>query len=768
MKKILVSFLAVVIFSVCASAELKTFPIFENGKLMDGVQLVNGEIVNGEILTAELAAEGWAKPRFEVKGFDIDISRYDLAQIKVKIVAVSDKIEQRPNYADVAVLNSKGEALHIQNFPFRAYDSKDPMFMTRALTQTDKYGSMPKGKSYGGITGLSINTGFKAKLRLKEIKVMIETDFESMYPDDPVADPKWKDGKPGDVYAVSVSDRVFQDELDSPLKKGNTVWKKGKVHIAGARMETVAFQVVLECPIGTDGINNVDVKFDSLVKPTGYLPWEWFSGWTIDNSQCRNLKDPYYFPKRHFQLYKSRYLKIDKQDNFTNAEIVKQAGTIGRSIPDILIPFEAKWGGAPFSIFPGQTQSVWVDVIIPNNAPAGKYEGMVEVTHDGIAVKSVPVELEVYDFDLPEDFSITAFMVVGDLSRYGFKGEEYCRLVETYRRFLRRNNCYMYYGTENSKENTKRILFSSSGAYFTNAAGYEGRNYAKDDPLNFITFYNGKRRPFGGPEPDGDEKSWHEGLKKWKDKYDGNCPNSQLVFYAWDEPSHNFPGGLGEFRKWLNAIGPWVKSFNEKYKADVKIYATTWPDEIKGIPYIDACGARNSADAEEMIKAGKQVWLYNGPMTYLNFVSGMRICGWKAFALKANVWWIWESTAYPAGFDMYSNPCNFLNQYGELGEGDGLLLYPGTDTIVTKRSPGLKGPVPCQRFFNWRQGLIDYEYLALASKKNPELARKIADEIVSGASLGCGLPSESKSLGYPRDNTIYDSARKKLAEIIQK
>jgi hypothetical protein len=184
------------------------------------------------------------------------------------------------------------------------------------------------------------------------------------------------------------------------------------------------------------------------------------------------------------------------------------------------------------------------------------------------------------------------------------------------------------------------------------------------------------------------------------------------------------------------------------------------------IPGLDAFGVKTLPEAEDTVHEGRQVWLYNGPMTYLNYASGMRICGWKAFYFKCRVWWLWHVNDYSVAHDIYMDPYNFHNQYGEVGAGDGLLIYPGNDKIVKKRSPGLEGPVPCQRFFNWRQGIIDYEYLRLASEKDPEAVQKILDPIVTGASLSCGLPGQTGSVGYPRDDRDYHEARRQLLEII--
>jgi hypothetical protein len=95
-----------------------------------------------------------------------------------------------------------------------------------------------------------------------------------------------------------------------------------------------------------------------------------------------------------------------------------------------------------------------------------------------------------------------------------------------------------------------------------------------------------------------------------------------------------------------------------------------------------------------------------------------------------------------------------------------MFVYPGTDVYIPKRNPGLKGPVPGTRFFNWRQGFIDAEYVALAAKKDKEAADAIVSRMVSGARLNSGLPGEQASIGYPIGEKHYAKARAELVKII--
>ncbi|NQZ71245.1 MAG: DUF4091 domain-containing protein [Lentisphaeria bacterium] len=723
-----------------ASAAIKTYDVFTNGKLHNGASIKNASIQGNKIVTVRLAVGGWAKPRFEIRGLNIDISSVkNLAQIKLRMITSGG---ENPSYADILVYNSKGRQMHVEQFPFKAYDTNAPDYKTKGLENSNLYGEHPDGAYYGKITGFGVNCGAKVIMHFTKIQLIIDESGGEMYPDDPQPDDKWKKGKLKQVYAMGLSERVFQDELGSPLAKKNAVWDGKKVSINGARRETVAFQVVMETAPGKDGVNKVDVEFSGLKKGSA----------VINNKKAADAKDPYNYVGKPIQLYRSRYIKMhDKAGGFVNAKIAHAAGTLGRYTPAMQIPFEAKWGGAPFSIFPGNTQAVLLDIYIPEKTPAGLYKGTVKVTHAGKTVKSIPVELTVHDFALPNKPSMCSFMFTGSVhaTRHGLK-EGDRKLTETYAKFFRRHHTEIQLNSEYIKDSV-----------FTKENGYEGRLYDMPPVYNFATFYGAGS--FGNAQT---EAAAHEILLGFKKRADGLHKDSKTVLYMWDEPSHGFQGGIGAFNKWVAKKAPYVKSFDKKHGTNTIMYSSTWHKDVGDSSLLGAYGSHNDVELKKMRAQGKEHWLYNGPRTYQDFASAIRVLGWKAFARQADVWWMWETTHAPNGFDYYYQSKNFTNQYGEFAIGDGLFVFPGTDVLIPKRSPGLDGPVAGIRFYNWRQGFIDLEYLTMAQKKDPKATAAICKPITDGTSLSSGLPGEKRSAGYPIGQTDYEEARKELVKII--
>ena len=70
-----------------------------------------------------------------------------------------------------------------------------------------------------------------------------------------------------------------------------------------------------------------------------------------------------------------------------------------RFYPDIAVPLELV---PAFNIGVGSNQSVWADIYIPKNVPAGLYTGQVTVAETGGSTRYIPIGLTVLGFALPD------------------------------------------------------------------------------------------------------------------------------------------------------------------------------------------------------------------------------------------------------------------------------------------------------------------------------------------------------------------------------
>jgi hypothetical protein len=83
---------------------------------------------------------------------------------------------------------------------------------------------------------------------------------------------------------------------------------------------------------------------------------------------------------------------------------------------DVLVPLHAPLGGMPSEIRPGATHWFWVDLTIPKGSEAGTYAGAIHLTSEETNLATLPVELTVWPFVLPDEDEIP-FVVEVDHSR---------------------------------------------------------------------------------------------------------------------------------------------------------------------------------------------------------------------------------------------------------------------------------------------------------------------------------------------------------------
>ena len=148
---------------------------------------------------------------------------------------------------------------------------------------------------------------------------------------------------------------------------------------------------------------------------------------------------------------------------------------------------------------------------------------------------------------------------------------------------------------------------------------------------------------------------------------------------------------------------------------------------------------------------GKQFYMYNGGQpasgSFADEAEGtaMREIPWGQYKKGFNRWFFWESSYYNdyqngrGNTDVYmaetfGGPTSADPNYGQLGHNssncNGVLFYPGTDTIFPASSYGIAGPIASLRLKYWRRGIQDVDYLTLAKAINPAAVNKIVNTVV--------------------------------------
>ena len=105
--------------------------------------------------------------------------------------------------------------------------------------------------------------------------------------------------------------------------------------------------------------------------------------------------------------------------------------------------------------------------------------------------------------------------------------------------------------------------------------------------------------------------------------------------------------------------------------------------------------------------------------------------------------------------------------------GDGGLLYPGTDLIYPASSYGIRGPIVSLRLKHWRRGIQDVDYIVLANSINAQAVSALVQQMVPKAlwENQCADPAFDCSyfigpVSWSENPDDWEAARSQLAHII--
>src|SRR5450759_2158293 len=184
------------------------------------------------------------------------------------------------------------------------------------------------------------------------------------------------------VWVASPWQRVMRSTPPGELKE---------VKLKAAANEYEPFRLIIHS--GTRPLKDVNVTVSSLKSANGEI-----SGSNI-------------------QLYRANYLNITKPSNRTKNPV--------GWYPDALIPFmepqavnkngNVTYVAAPFSVDTAQNAEVWCDVFVPSGTKPGMYMGTATVLVGKRKLANVPIELNVWDFELPD--KITMLSHFGSFNR---------------------------------------------------------------------------------------------------------------------------------------------------------------------------------------------------------------------------------------------------------------------------------------------------------------------------------------------------------------
>ena len=624
------------------------------------------------------------------------------------------------------------------------------------------------------------------------------------------------------VWVNNGEDKVTQDELRAynGMDVTNSVWDGDTVHLFGARNEVIGFNIILEAALAD--AYNVNVSLNQLSDGNGstidytYASGDGLFDWTdreielfyvryLEIKGMSRMSWESYYDERHAPQRMRR--PCDSTGHAVDGTLWTDRPDHNKMYPDIAVPLELH---PDFTISSGTNQSICVDIYIPKTASNATYAGNIVIIEDVADTVRIPVELYVYDFELPDMPTSKTMMVIG----YSGINERYIGIAypnrntpedslsilirQRHMQLSHRHKISIIDGNEDgSGGNVYRPhdywLPALDGSLFTSEYGYDGPGYGTGNNVFSIALY-GRWVGFLRSDNPTQVYEYADSFVNW---FYENFPETEYFLYLIDEPSEE--DVLAEMEDWCSLI----KS-NPGVGSEIPIFVTI--NLLKVDEYfsdlIDISGTTYGFGVtriwDEIVgktqAMGKKIYFYNGHRpaggTFSTEDDGvsLRVLPWAQYKKGISRWFFWQSTYYDnyqggmGQTNVFQNAQTFGSYstddpvYGERGwgysNGDGVMIYPGTDHLFPSESYDLPGPIASLRLKHWRRGIQDVDYLAMAESIDPVATYSIIDSIIPKVLWEYGCAEEwdptwlRTDISWSIDPGIWEAARRALAEII--
>ena len=361
--------------------------------------------------------------------------------------------------------------------------------------------------------------------------------------------------------------------------------------------------------------------------------------------------------------------------------------------PDPLLPDRT------FDVGPGQVQPIWINVRVPEDAPAGVYRGKVTLRRAGAAEQSLPLEVRVWNFTVPKQQHLeTCFLIRPDQLKRFYKLDEVP--VETYEAWIDFCLEHRISITLNDWTHFERDLERLVGRQL----GRGGSAFC----LDYAWFSRGK--------PEERQKHNADQVKRIKARYDRVKKRGWLdraYVYCSDEVGKEDFAFARELYAELKKAMPDLRLMQTFYKDD-PISAL---GDVLDI-WSPNTGRYRQAEFQARQAKGEGVWWYVccGPgKPYANLMIEWpavdhRLLLWQTWKYKVEGFLYWGLCVWRDNLqgekrwpEAKWNPATWRNSAGKAHNGDGQLIYPGPD----------RKPLASIRLENLRDGIEDYEYFWL-------------------------------------------------------
>ncbi|MBU8898436.1 DUF4091 domain-containing protein [Corallococcus sp. M34] len=535
------------------------------------------------------------------------------------------------------------------------------------------------------------------------------------------------------VPALAAAPAAWAESAMVKVRSGASAQARSELRLTAARNEFVSFQVALHG--GDAGLRGVRASLASLDGPSR------IAGTDVT-------------------LYREAYVTT------------KQPSVKGEPVgawPDGLVPDRDEIAGEarkafPFDVPAGEARAVWVDVRVPENAPAGDYVGEVTVTADGGFTSRVTVRLAVVDAALPSTPALASAFLLwpphvcnAHFGRTDCTPAELEPLLTRYQRMALEHRITLSGPFPRSPWAPDWAAFDATWGPFLEGTAPTRLPGAKATTLEYVGPLTASALA---------DFTAHVRARGWLDRayaQVGDEPPYGASFEDVRAHAELVRQSAPGLRTLLTTNSAELANHSLEDLVDVAVPLVNHLDGTEA-PYV---GDQRGTYAGFLARPGRQVWAYQSCMSHgcaygTNAPENKPGAGWPSYMLdrsaaKARAM-EWVSFLEGATGELYYQtvgmlPTAWTDQYRFNGNGDGTLFYPGTVAAI---GGSTAVPVASIRLKLIRQGVQDYEWLTAVSRAgDPAFARKVARELIPAASR------------VPDDGAAFDAARLRLIQRYQ-
>ncbi len=534
------------------------------------------------------------------------------------------------------------------------------------------------------------------------------------------------------VWTLAETRRALRDE-----PAGRSV----AVKISAARNEWESFQVLVRSDSPVRGVN---VEAGDLKGPGGAV---------------LRAADARLFRQHQLHLTAGTYRNDEfKPGWYADGLIPFRHPVTGRPLAG------ARLTAVPFDLPAGQTHGFWVDIHVPAGAAPGEYRGTYRLTAAGTKAVEVPVSMTVWDFELPRVSAMKTAL-----------GSPASRMRSYYRRRAKASKetepaDWAAVDAQCAEMLTRhRINATPPPGSLTPQARADGSFRVPAEQVEalrrFVDRYHVNAltvpRPTGVvKDPRKDSKKLRAWLASW-DRAAAELKRPHVVFYTYLRDEPNDEAAYKFVQTWGRAIR------DAKSVVKVMVVEQTWTqDAAWGDLYgaVDIwCPLFSLFKPESAAKRqvlGETIWTYTAlcqrdktPWWHIDYpLLHYRVPAWIAWRYRIRGLLYWGGMSYwNQVADPWTDPKTLDRRKGRkqpLFNGEGTIVYPA-------RAVGYDGIAPSLRLKALRDGIEDYEYLAILERLGLE---KRAQDVA--------VPLAGSWFKWSGDPAAYERARALLAGMI--